>query len=417
MRNRQILIIAALCLCLLLCACGQTAAEPAATPAPVETAAPTPTPTPVPTPTPTPFVEPETAPGGLVTFDGVELESGTLLHEGLGYVKLSEVARALDLELERDGQGGFAFDWRKSRVELAGDSDTLRYLDEDRALEGPALLCQEGEDLLVPVESFCDGAEIGLLYDEENDHLYCTPGAGNWAVPEGYNVPVMMYHGVGYGSPDANLFVNTEDMEAQIVWLLDNGYTPIWFEDLWHVEDFNKPILLTYDDGWYNCYENLLPLVEKYQIKVTIFVVWHFMETSGNHFHLAEAKEMADTGLIAMESHTVNHIDLTYLDPDEREYQLAESRLNMTRFFGKEPCALSYPIGGSNEQIEEMTRQYYHFAVKMMAYPDHVYNTSDDPMLIYRFFPEKLTPMHVYQQWCLSAFPEDTPPEEPSPRA
>ena len=389
--------------------------EPTAAPEPEES----PAPTPEPTPAPTPFVEPELEEGGLVTFDGVALESGAYLHEGLRYVRLTEVAGALGLELEpgEDGES-VSFNWRRSRVTLRPYSTTLTYQDKDFELAAPVLLCDGGAEMLVPVESFCEGCQIGLLDDVEFNHLYCTPGAGNWELPQGYNVPVMMYHGVGWGSKDANLFVNPQDLEKQFVYLLENGYTPIWFSDLEHVDEIEKPVLLTFDDGWANNYTNMLPLVEKYHVKVTVFMVWDFFTISGNHLDEDEALEMAASGYVDFQSHTMSHTDLTTIrDPEKREYELSESQLQLTRLFGKQPFVLSYPIGGSDEEIQELASQYYRFAVKMTNHDSNYicYNTGDDPMLVYRFFPEKWTPMETYISWLEKAFPpEEQAAEEPA---
>lgn len=389
-----------------------TASEeaPAASPAelPGEQPAPKSEPEPAPEPSaePTPFVEPELEAGCALTFDGVEVEGGALMHEGTRYIRLSQAAQILGLEpvWSEDGQS-CTFPWRKSSVELTANRDSMRYLDDEAPLDAPILLCDGGSDMLLPVESFCEGAQIGLLYDEEQDHLYCTPAAGNWELPQGYYVPVMMYHGVGWGGKGANLFVNPSWLEEQIVYLLDNGFTPIWFSDLEHVEDYEKPILLTFDDGWKNNYTNLLPLCEKYQVKVTIFAICANFEHSSVHLDYDEALEMAASGYVDFQSHTVNHYDLTTLKPDRQEFELRESRLFLTRLFGKEPFVLSYPIGGSDPDIQELTSHYYRFAVKMMD--NMPYNTSDDPMLIYRFFPEKWTTLETYAYWVNSAFPPE----------
>lgn len=405
MNNRIIGVILLLCL-MLLASCNKVS-TPEDHPV-TETPAVSPSVTPAPKPVPTPFPEPETEVGGKAICNGIPLPSGFVLKDGLQYVKLSELSQVLGFSVEHEtGSTKFSFPWRKSQVVLcAGESD-LRYRDCSVPMRDPALLCDGGEGLLLPVDSFCNGTEIGVLFDEESNCLYITPAAGNWPIPKGYNVPVMMYHGVGWGDETANLFVNPWDLEAQIVWLLESGYTPIWFEDLEHVEDYEKPIILTFDDGWANNYENLLPLVKQYKIKVTIFPVYKYLKNSGNHLSVEQALEMADTGYVSFQSHTMSHIDLTELSEEDVRWELENSRLELTRLFGIEPCALSYPIGGSNEKIQNMASQYYRFAVKMCHYPDIVYNTSDDPMVIWRFFPEKQTLLEVYQRWCESAFPPD----------
>ena len=388
--------------CLLLCSCG--AVERTGEPAAVSEDSPDAAADVMisPEPTPKPFVEPELKQGCALTFDGVEQQDGVLLHDGVRYMKLTKALAASGIKVRREGSV-FCFPWRKSEVVIDAGSELLNYREEPYRMQAPALVCQGGEELLVPIESFCDGIQIGVLYDEEYDHLYCTPAAGNWEIPQGYTVPVMMYHGVGYGSEDANLFVNPWDMEAQIVYLLDNGYTPIWFEDLEHVEDYEKPVILTFDDGWKNNYDNLLPLVVKYQVKVTTFAVGRFFEHSGNHLDEDEALEMYNSGLVSFQSHTMTHTDLTWLTPEQQEQELAESRLFLTRMFGKEPFVLSYPIGGCSLQIRELAGRYYRFGVKM--YSSEPYNTSDDPMLVYRFFPEKHTPMWQYIAWLEKSFP------------
>ena len=342
--------------------------------------------------------------------DGTELASGSFLHDGVRYIYLSEAADALGLEPEigEDGES-CSFPWRKSRVEFQAENDELSYLDESVQLEAPVLLCKGGEEMLLPVESFCDAIQIGLLYDEEFDHLYCTPGAGDWELPQGYYVPVMMYHGIEGGDPAANLFVHPRDLEDQIVYMLENGYTPIWFSDLEHVEDYEKPVLLTFDDGWRNNYTNMLPLLEKYHVKVTIFAVAEFIEKSTIHLYEDEVLEMAASGYVDFQSHTMTHEDLTTLQPEKQEYELRESRLYFTRLLGKEPFVLAYPIGGSNEEVQELASHYYRFGVKMFENKPLIrpYNTSDDPMLVYRFFPEKWTPLETYISWLSCGFPPE----------
>ncbi len=407
------MLLIAVGMLVMLTACGG-AGDAAETPAPEETPAATPgptaKPTPEPTPEPTPFPEPELTEDCPVTMDGTALASGSFLHDGVRYVYLSEAADALGLEPEigEDGQR-CSFPWRKSRVELQAESDELNYLEESVRLEAPVLLCRGGEEMLLPVESFCQAIQIGLLYDEEMDHLYCTPGAGDWELPQGYYVPVMMYHGVGGGDETANLFVEPSSMEEQIVYMLENGYTPIWFSDLEHVEDYEKPVLLTYDDGWKNTYFNLLPLVEKYHVKVTIFMICEAFEHSGNHLDPDQALEMAASGYVDFQSHTMSHANLLDLTTEQREYEMRESRLFLTRMFGKEPFVLAYPIGGSNEKIQELTSHYYRFGVKMFENKRLImpYNTSDDPMSVYRFFPEKRTQLSEYVTWLASAFPPE----------
>lgn len=401
---KKTIFIFSFLLIICLCGCGQNSA-------PADAAAPTP----IPAPSPTPFQEPVLDKGGLVSFDGKEL-SASYLKDGEQYVKLSEAVEAIGSELIHDsGSEIFTFPWRSSNVILTAGSKDIEYLEEQRALSAESILCDGGNDLYVPAESFCTAAELGLFYDEEFDHLYCTPGAGDWALPQGYNVPVMMYHGIQRNAPGANLFVDPISFEEQLKYLTENGYTTIFFEDLWHVQDFEKPVILTFDDGWENNYTAMLPILEKYNCKATIFIVEDFVhDTVTNHVSFDYLHALADSELISLQSHTVTHDYLSSMSAEDQQWQLTESKRFLTRETGKEPFVLAYPSGDQNDVTLDLVREYYRFGVKMMTYPYSCYNTSDDPTLVYRYFPERETPLSTYISWLEEAFAEKSSDGSPA---
>ena len=337
-------------------------------------------------------------------FDGVLIASGVQEINGIDYANLSEITHALGTEPEHSKEENvFSFPWRKSEVTVTADSDVLIYLDSERKMAGNAVLSSDGDDLLVPVESFCEGAEIGYYFDEEYNTVYCTPGSGDWQLPENYAVPVLMYHGIGHGGETDNLFIESRTLEEQIVWLLENDFTPIWFEDLWHVEDFSKPVILVFDDGWYGVYKHLYPLTEKYQVKAVAAIVENITERrTGKHMGPEEVLEIAAAGHIAFESHGVTHQDVSGIWQKDQEPEIRDSELWLTRLIKKEPCTFVYPIGGSTPYIQELVRQYYRFGVKMMG--KLPYNTSDDPTLVYRYFIERQTDSWSFSHWMTGAF-------------
>ena len=170
-RSKILIIIAAVILCAaMLSACGAapqneaTAAEPAAVPSS--------------TVEPTPEPEPELPAGCAVTVDGMGL-SGSVVSDGVTYVSAAEFFGALDLEYSADG-GALNFVWRTVEMSVGGD--------------GMQLLTYRGETY-VPVNELCGEMGISLLVDDEYDHLYCTPAAGDWILPggvqcSGANVPL-----------------------------------------------------------------------------------------------------------------------------------------------------------------------------------------------------------------------------------
>ena len=352
--------------------------------------------TPEPTPSPTPFAEPQLEAGPTVFINGGNPSQGSFRKDDILYVKLSDLAQLLETEADCDAETGrFTMPWRLSEAVITAESGTVSYLGENTELAAPALLCDGGSDVYVPLESLCGALQIGMLNDEENGVLYCTPGAGSWELPQGCVVPVFMYHGTGPAEEGANLIVSESALEEQINYLLDNGYTPIWFEDLWNVENIENPVILTFDDGWRDNYTYLYPLAEKYQIKVTIFAVTSFLDRSGSHLTTEQLVEMSQSPYVMIESHTVNHEDLDSMTEEDQAYEMEESRLQITRLTGKEPCALSYPEGGATALTQNLAMQYYRFATRM--YSPTAYTTSDDPSWIYRLYVGRETMMLEFE--------------------
>lgn len=366
MKKQIIIVVLLLISIMLLCACGNKEVEVVETP----------TPTVEPTPTPISAIASESK----ITLNGKEI-SGYNINNTLS-VKTLEAINALGIEEISKSKEGIAFTWRLDTVSLPNEE----YID---------------------IETLYKTLDIGYLYDDEYDHHYLTPAAGNWTLPEGYNVPVFMYHDVRSGNPEADQFVSPESMEEQLAYIVENGYTPIWFEDLWNVENIEKPIILTFDDGWIDLYDNLLPLIKKYNVKVTFCIITSSFttHTHWNQLSIEQLHEFVDTGLVKIESHTVDHDYLYELTDEEQDYQFIQSRLDITREFGEQPIMMCYPSGTNNGHSLDLTREYYRFGVIMQGMES--YNTSDDPTLIYRFFPKMSTTIEEYANMLRYSFPDD----------
>ena len=356
-------------------------------PAPAETAEPTtglqPTPTPDQTPTPTP--EPDYPPMGPVTVDGTPLASGSVNIGEIAYVSAPEYLNALGVEVTEKGDT-LSFTWRKSEISLTVGRDDLLRDGAPQKLDG-AVLRYHGEPWL-PVRSVNAALVISSFDDEENNHLYCTPGAGDWALAEGYTVPVIMYHGVDdYYHDNEELYCLRKDMREQLQYYVDNGFQCIWFEDLEHIEDYDKPIILTFDDGMTNNYTNLLPLLKEFNLKATFFVITRGYEKWGDMYMTDEMiKEVSECGLVSVQSHSHNHAEMHTLSILAQTKELAQSKMRITRITGKEPFVFCYPRGSWNINTLQLMPDYFRFGVDMGG---KVYVTGSDPLKITRFYVKR----------------------------
>lgn len=350
---------------------------------PVETAAPAPEPTPVPTPTAKP--EPTYPPLGAVTVDGTPLSAGSVAVGEIAYVSAAEYLSALGVEPTETGDT-LSFSWRRSEISLTVGGDELLRDDTAAKLEGRVLRYQGG--IWLPVRSVNEALEISSYDDEEYNHLYCTPGAGDWALAEGYTVPIMMYHGVDdFTHENAELYCLKKDMYEQLRYYVDNGYDCIWFEDLEHIEDYDKPIILTFDDGMTNNYTNLLPMLRQLQVKATFFVITNGYGKWGDMYMTDEMiKEVSESGLVSVQSHSNSHAEMHTLGVKGQTEELALSKLRITRITGKEPFVFCYPRGDWNIFTLELMPDYYRFGIDMGG---KVYVTGSNPLKIKRFYVKR----------------------------
>ncbi len=217
-------------------------------------------------------------------------------------------------------------------------------------------------------------------------------------IPEGWNVPVLMYHAVGdeiWGYSD--LFVSEAGMEEQLQYLQENGYEPIWFSDLAHIEDYEKPVILTFDDGYDDNYTVLYPLLEKYQTKATIFVIGNAMG-SIHKMTQAQVYELAASGLVSIQSHTYTHGNLSAMDESALRQEMERSNAALAAATGQIPYVLCYPEGKYSHLTMDVAKDYYTFALRMDGW---TYQTGMDPYQVPRSFVSRRITLPDYQ-WFLT---------------
>lgn len=137
-------------------------------------------------------------------------------------------------------------------------------------------------------------------------------------------VPILMYHHL---SEDT---ISGETLDEQLSALAGAGYTAVTFEDLRaYVErgtDLpDKPVVITFDDGYLSNLETGLPILEKNRMKATIFVIGcsvgkdTYKDTGQPmtpHFTLEQAQALMDSGWVDIGSHGYDIHEVRDRDPD-----------------------------------------------------------------------------------------------------
>lgn len=183
--------------------------------------------------------------------------------------------------------------------------------------------------------------------------------------PEGF--PILEYHMVQQEDPkDAYAYnVPVEDFQQQLDYLQEQGYTTISIRDYLRAKKGllqlpEKPVILTFDDGYESNYKELLPILEERGLKATIFMVTNDIGKDG-YLSWQQLKDMEKRG-IEIGSHTANHLPLTGMSLDEAREEVKLSKLLMEWNGMKTIYTLSYPNGKYTTDLEQMLKEEEYLA-------------------------------------------------------
>lgn len=172
-------------------------------------------------------------------------------------------------------------------------------------------------------------------------------------------VPVLNYHQVN-DQYRTCLTMSTADFETQMDFLKKEGYNSISPTELYNylengAELPEKPILITFDDGYIDNYQQAYPIMKKYGYRGTIFIITGFVAPNGRYLDWPMIEEMSKNGF-TFESHTVNHKPLRNVDAETLKRELIDSKATIEEHTGI-PCDfIAYPEGSYNGTVLAETK-------------------------------------------------------------
>ncbi len=175
------------------------------------------------------------------------------------------------------------------------------------------------------------------------------------ALPREVDVPILMYHYVSELPVDADVYrrdltVPPAMFDAQLQFLDDAGYHPITLTDLYlHLTEGyplpEKPIVLTFDDGYRDAYEAVFPRLLEYGFPGTFFVLAtpaHYQ--SDAYLTWPQVQEMSEAGM-DIQAHGRDHVDLRERAYDFLVYQTLGIKEAVAHHTGLAPRFFCYPSG------------------------------------------------------------------------
>lgn len=208
------------------------------------------------------------------------------------------------------------------------------------------------------------------------------------AIPTQIQIPILMYHHFDSDPQKTNdVTILPEEFEKQIKYLSENGYTSIISQDLLEYKEGKKeipkkPVFITSDDGYLSNYEIMYPILKKYNMKATIFIIGERIDNADKpseaipKLNWDNVREMYESGLIDFQCHTYDSHDRVetinglkgnfssrLIDESEEEFKKRideDIKMNIKGIeenLGYTPVAFSYPFGDTSETSAEILEQ------------------------------------------------------------
>lgn len=252
------------------------------------------------------------------------------------------------------------------------------------------------------------------------------PGAGRGSAASGHQqiqakdqrVAVLLFHAVDYVSTNPNS-MSLDQLEATFQALKTCGYHPITLQQFHDFIDGKaavppKAVLITFDDGYRDTYQCVLPLTKKFNYPAVVFAITKWFDTyrrpepSRPHLSVQEAVYLSQSGLWSIGGHSYeghrlgmsgNYVQGPYYvtklwkSPEDRleteaEYKarvwndIVLDRAALKRLGITEPLDFAYPYGAFNRDVVKMLNEagyiYLYLNEPGLSRP------GQDPSYIYR---------------------------------
>ena len=191
------------------------------------------------------------------------------------------------------------------------------------------------------------------------------------------HIPILMYHKVLPEAEDSQhkTYVTYEQFAQHMQFLAKHRFTPITFKDYFAFHNGNlplskfpqKPIIITFDDGYVNNLKYALPIMQRHNFTAVIFALgndniqhnqWDAAMGEPQHalMNNQQLKQLLDAGF-EIGAHSLSHPDLTQLSAADAYHEIAQSKQNLEAMLQQQVISFAYPYGNYNESLKALVKQ------------------------------------------------------------
>jgi peptidoglycan/xylan/chitin deacetylase (PgdA/CDA1 family) len=190
-------------------------------------------------------------------------------------------------------------------------------------------------------------------------------------------VPILVYHRIVAKPKGPPLtFMSTRLFRQQMAWLARSGYEAVTLRRVYQSWTGDailppKPIVLSFDDGYADQVRNAAPIIQGYQWPAELDLVSTALYLGDDPPATSLTPEMVQSLLDdgwELESHSVNHLDLTDLWGEKLRHELDDSRARLEELFHVKVDFFCYPGGIYNKRVKLATRRAGYLAATGTRY-------------------------------------------------
>ncbi len=181
-------------------------------------------------------------------------------------------------------------------------------------------------------------------------------------------IPVLVYHSVrlhikGESKLQDAYDITPQLLEQELIYLNTNGYHAVSFADVNRYFDDgtplpNKPVILSFDDGWKNQYEHALLVLLKYNTKATFFIYTNPIDHKKAHWMSWDEVKTLDKMGMEIGGHSRTHPVLTKITSDAGlDKEISGSKKILESHLGHPVKVFAYPFGMHNAAVDAAVKR------------------------------------------------------------
>ncbi len=195
-------------------------------------------------------------------------------------------------------------------------------------------------------------------------------------------IPILMYHYISAPPADADVYrvglsVTPDSFTQQMDWLKANGYETITLYHLVYALNIGwpplpaRPVIITFDDGYEDNYQNAFPILRKYGFTATFFVLTDVTDRKEPGYMTWDMlKEMYQAGM-SIEVHGREHVDMAPRDHDWLIFHLQGAAETIKANLGYQPRFVAYPAGKYDQLTIDTARSVGYWGGLTTAFGVH----------------------------------------------